>query len=442
MKSGLWALFVAVLALVSCKHDTSLTLDQQIERALTNMAPTGDKSYFIFPEPGDYAAIPNQDPQNPITKAKVTLGRFLFFETGFGQKAKYREGQETYSCASCHLPERGFTPGRIQGIADGGIGYDANRVKMGSYQEEELDVQGTRALSVLNSAYVTNTFWNGQFGANDKNVGTEYAWDDNPIFQVNYNGFHGQECQHLEGVELHRMEVNEKLLDEYGYRPYFDAAFPDWAPEDRYSPKAASFALAAYLRTLFANEAPFQKWLKGDLNALTTDEKKGAVIFLTKANCTNCHKGPSFNSMEFHRLGTKDMYENPDALFTSESDPKNLGRGGFTGQPEDMRAFKVPQLYNVGDYYSYFHGSSKKSLKDVILFKLKAKSENPYVLNSELSPMFNPVNLTPAEREYLYLFLANGLRDPDLKRYMPESLPSGNCFPNNDPFSRVTLGCD
>jgi len=109
--------------------------------------------------------------------------------------------------------------------------------------------------------------------------------------------------------------------------------------------------------------------------------------------------------------------------------------------PDDMRKFKVPQLYNVGDYATYFHGSSKFTLRDVINYKLAAKSENRFVLNKDLSEKFKPVSLTEVQKDQLLDFLANGLRDPDLQRYVPTELPSGNCFPNNDPFSQVDLGC-
>ncbi len=444
MKIYLWSLLL-LLALSGCKHLATVSLDDQLVSALDDLSPTGSKSYFIFPASNDYAAIPNQDPHNPITAEKVALGKLLYFETGFGQDAKHPQSYESYSCASCHIPSKGFTPGRLQGVADGGIGYGEDgegRVMWNVYKEDEIDIQGLRALSMLNLAYVTNTFWSGQFGADDKNVGTEAYWDNNEAFKVNYLGYSGQESQHIVGISLHRMAVNEKLLDEYGYRAYFDAAFPDVPVEKRYTKETAAFALAAYLRTLFANKAPFQLWLKGNSNAMTDNQKSGAVIFLTKAGCTGCHKSPSFNSMEFHRLGTKDMYTHADAVATSASDEKNLGRGGFTGQPEDMRAFKVPQLYNVSDYATYFHGSSKTTLRDVVNFKLRAKSENRYVFNKDLSEKFKPVSLTEVQKSQLIDFLKNALRDPDLQRYVPESLPSGNCFPNNDPFSRIDLGCD
>lgn len=146
--------------------------------------------------------------------------------------------------------------------------------------------------------------------------------------------------------------------------------------------------------------------------------------------------------MEFHVLGTQDLYHQPEALNTSESDIRNLGRGLFTGLEEDNYAFKVPQLYNVGDYTHLFHGSSKTTVRALVDFKIKAVSENPNVADDKLSPYFKPLNLTPQEVDNLVDFLENGLRDPNLARYVPETILSGNCFPNNDPFSVFQTGCE
>ena len=140
-------------------------------------------------------------------------------------------------------------------------------------------------------------------------------------------------------------------------------------------------------------------------------------------------------------MGTKDMYE-MGGLNTSQDDVRNLGRGMFTGKEEDMRKFKVPQLYNIKDYAVFFHGSSKTTIEDVLRFKMKAVSENPFVDDSDLSPKFRPLELTPLEINRLKDFLENGLYDPEPLRYLPESVLSGNCIPNNDEMSRSQLGCN
>ena len=439
--------FTITIFLISCNSDKvelATDLDFQLESAIKTQSPTNKIDHFILPEENDYASIPTS-PENPITPVKVALGKFLFFETGLGLEPMHEEGEGTYSCASCHIPSAGFRPGRFQGIADGGTGFGINgeeRTKSEYYQPEEMDVQGIRPLSVLNAAYVTNALWNGQFGGGHVNEGTEARWTEATGTTINHEGLGGLESQNIESFKVHRMVINKDVLDGLGYTPYFESAFSDFPEDERYSPKAASFAIAAYLRCLMSNEAPFQAYLKGDRYSMTEQEKRGALLFFDKAKCANCHNGPSFNSVSFYALGVHDLGEYDEAVLPSDTDKKNLGRGAFTGLEEDNYKFKVPQLYNLKDTPFYFHGSSKTSLRDVVHYFNDAVGENPAVPESQLPPIFKPLNLTNSEIDDLVAFLAEGLHDPNLKRYEPEYTLSGNCFPNNDPASRLDLGCD
>ena len=258
----------------------------------------------------------------------------------------------------------GFRPGGIQGIADGGIGFGQNgegRTKLAAYRPNEMDVQGLRPLSVLNVAFVENSTWNGRFGSNGVNIGTEDRWLEAEGTDLNEEGLAALETQNIEGMDLHRMEITEEVLDGYGYRKYFDEAFGDLPEEERYTKRTASFAISAYLRALITNKAPFQEYLKGDKVALTEQEKRGALVFFSDGKCYQCHKEANLGANEFYALGVKDLYETGQAFNTSEEDTRNLGRGEFTGKTEDMYKFRIPQLYNLGDADFYFHGSSKRT---------------------------------------------------------------------------------
>ena len=444
---GYLLLFISITFFACDKNvNEENSIDIDLVKSIRDHTPNHDESYFIFPNPKILSKIPNQDPRNKLTKEKVELGKLLYFETGLAQNPKNDICKETYSCASCHVVSKGFTPGAMQGIADGGIGFGTSgegRTLMNSYAANDADVQGIRPLSMLNLAYVTNTFWNGEFGAKGVNIGTEDVWaQENDRTEVNKLGYVGLESQNIEGLPLHRMLINDKVLDEFGYRAYFDKAFPQWDESKRYSSQAAAFAISAYLRTLMTTDAPFQKFLKGDKDAMTMAQKKGADLFFGKARCINCHDGTSFNSMNFYRIGTADMYAS-GGIATTPYDKKNLGRGGFTGNEDELYAFKVPQLYNVGDYATLFHGSSKRSVREVVEYKVAARSENPRVSNDELADYFQPINnMTATDIDNLVDFLENGLRDPNLTRYVPESVLSGNCFPNNDVVSKQQMGCE
>ncbi len=450
MKKQFWIAFSAFIMMLACTQDRMpelISLDLDLEELIEKAAPRdAGMDFYILPDETDLLSIPQDSINNPLTPSKVELGKFLFFETGFATKARNESGMGTYSCASCHIPEAGFKPGNFQGVADGGEGFGINgedRRRKSDYLEEELDVQAIRPLSLLNVAYVQNTLWNGRFGREGNNIGTENLWKPEDGTNLNALGFAAIETQNFEGLETHRIEIDKELIDEFGYTELFDASFPELSEEDRYSNHGGSLAISAYIRTLLANKAPFQEWLKGNRSAMTTDEKKGALLFFGKANCYNCHYNQNLGSEEFHALGVQDM---SDRAFFKTSDAevldRNLGRGAFTGEEYDKFRFKVPQLYNMSDSPFYFHGASIKDLKGVIEYKNLAQTQSSRIPQSNLSEKFIPLNLTEEEQNQLLLFLENGLRDPDLTRYKPDHIKSGNCFPNNDERSRVDLGCN
>ncbi len=442
-----YIVLVCVLLLFnSCTKDVvsdQVEVDLALKRLISASSPSGSYKNFILATENELDAIP-QDARNPLTESKVNLGRMLFFDTGLAANAKFNSGVGTYSCASCHIPEAGFRAGAPQGVADGGRGFGINgegRLKNSQYAESDLDVQSARPLSLINVAHVTNTFWNGQFGSEGANVGTEAVWDLDEGSARNVLGYSAIETQNIEGVETHRFVYTKDILEQFGYVEMFDEVFSDVREEQRYGAFTASLALSAYIRTINSSQAPFQKWLKGDFNAMTSEEKEGARVFFDKGRCASCHYEPNLGSNEFHAMGVKDMYQR-SSFNTSADDKRNRGRAGFTLRDEDLYKFRVPPIYNMGDSPFYFHGSSKLTLEQLVDYKIEAKSENPNVSNDRLSEKFLPItDITEAEREALLMFLINGLRDPNLDRFAPETVPSGNCFPNNDYDSRVDLGC-
>jgi len=422
---------------------TLVELDNQLENSIQGKSPNGTLDFYVLPNENDLHLIP-QDPKNPLTPQKVELGKLMYYDTGLGQDPMKEAGRGTYSCASCHVSEAGFRPGNFQGIADGGVNFGIggeDRVKNTLYSDDELDVQSARPLSMVNVAYVSNTFWNGQFGGGNVNEGTEDVWDLRDDTELNHLGFEGIETQNMDGLIAHRITINKELLDEYGYTFLFDQVFADVPVEERYTIATASLAFSAYIRTILANRAPFQDWLKGDREALGYEEKKGAILFFEKAQCIQCHYNQNLGSSEFHALGVTDMDQIP-SYNTSPDDRRNLGRGGFTLQPEDNYRFRVPGIYNLQGANFYFHGASKTSIRDLVEYKNAAQSENSRVPQDLISSKFKPIGLTEEEKYHLIAFLENGLQDPDLKRYVPTSVLSGNCFPNADEASQLDLGCN
>jgi cytochrome c peroxidase len=441
----LFFLLATTVYLLSCEKEANSNLEQSLRAAVAENSPTGALDYFIMPESDDYANLPNQDPKNPVTKAKVELGRLLFFETGIGLFPKKNASNQAYSCSSCHVPSRNFTAGRFQGIADGAVGFGESgegRYKNGIYLGDEVDAQGARPLPTVNLTYVTNALWAGTFGSFGTNTGTESVWNQDTLVNINHEGLEGLEANNFRALIVHRQVVNKNVTDSLGYTPMFDAAFPDIPASERYTRKIAGFAIAAYFRTILTNQAPFQKWLKGNANAMSEQQKRGAELFFGKAGCINCHTSPSFNQMKYFALGTYNLYQTGFEVFrTGPADKRNLGRGGFTGLDEDMHKFKVPQLYNMKDVGFYFHGASRQSLRGVVRYFNEAIPENPEVPASQIAGAFRPRGMSDSEMDDLVEFLENGLYDSNMNRYVPDRNMSGHCFPNNDPVSRADMGC-
>lgn len=443
------AVFVLCTTLfVACQKDEKERdfLDIQLNAALFNASDGLGRSYFKLPDSEDFNSIP-QDPNNPLTEEKVELGKMLFHETGLAVKPKDAVSLKTYSCASCHFAGAGFQAGIKQGLGEGGMGFGVNgegRFHHPDYVLDSIDFQPVRTPSAMHGAYQKNQLWNGQFGATGNNTNMDYIWEgsasDSPL-QVNELGFEGLETQAIAGLGVHRMDCNEDMVEAGGYMALFDAAFPNVPETARYDLEKAGLAIAAYERTLMANQSPFQKWLRGNERAMSNREKQGAILFFETANCVQCHTGPALNSMDFHAYGMHDLQGN-DIIGYTPDNPAHKGRASFTQEQADEYKFKVPQLYNLADSPFYGHGGSFTSLREIVQYKNEGQPENPVVPESQLSPELKPLLLSDEEIDDLTLFLEFSLRDPNLQRYQPSTLPSGNCFPNGDEVSMGDLGCE
>lgn len=414
-------------------------LDEALEEALAAAAPGEGMDAFVLPDSDDFNSIP-QDPNNPVTAKKVELGQLLYHETGLLTKPTRAQGLYTSSCAACHNAAAGFQAGIIQGVGEGGSGFGTDgsaRINDPAYELTELDVQPVRTPSAMNGAYQIVNLWNGQFGATGPNVGTNDKWVG-PILSTNQLGYEGLESQAIGGLRAHRMDSLEisLVVTNQEYIDMFAEVFPG-GPIDR---ENAGLAIAAYERTLLANEAPFQSWLRGNKDAMSDAEKRGAILFADKAGCVDCHNGPALNSMTFYALGVKNL-QGPGVYGDFSAEEAQKGRASFTGRVEDEYKFKTPQLYNLVDSPFFGHGGNFRSVREVVEYKNAAIPENPAVPVGQLATEFVPLGLTADEITDLVAFIEGGLYDPNLARYVPASLPTGQCLIVNDAQSKIDMGC-
>ena len=434
-------------ALSGCQLDDDVRSDwdTRLSETLEDAANGRGLEYFQLPSSDDFSEIP-QDPRNPITRHKVNLGRMLFHETALGVNPRIPGNENRYSCASCHHAGGGFQANLLQGIGEGGIGYGyagEGRVPDPTTVLDSIDVQQIRTPSALNIAYQACILWNGQFGGTGPNAGTEVGWVPGKPTFTNYLGYEGTETQAIAGLKVHRMDIDSAILMAASpdYAQLFAYAFPEVPENERYDREHAGLAIAAYERTLLANQAPFQKWLRGDYSAMRSDEKEGAILFFSTARCYVCHTGPALSSMEFYGLGMPNLIGN--GIYGSNADDAaHKGRGGFTMRTEDLYKYKVPQLYNLKDSPFYGHGGNFRNIESVVAYKNAGVAGDETVPASQISSEFKPLNLSDHEVAAIAKFIEKSLYDPNLTRYEPQQIPSAQCFPNNDLISRFDRGCD
>jgi len=274
---------------------------------------------------------------NQPTPARVALGQMLFFDPRLS-------GNGSISCASCHNPAFAWTDRLPLGHGDG---------------HKEL---GRHTPTVLNAAFNELQMWDGRFATLEEQA-------LGPM---------------LSKAEMNSTaeEIIQRLKAIPGYAPMFEAAYGN----EGITTATLSKAIASFERTIVSGEAPFDRYVAGDEQALSPAAKKGFVLFNTKANCAACHSGWSFTDSSFHDIGV------------ASDDP---GRGKTLGIPELNHAFKTPTLRNIVERAPYMHDGSESTLREVV----ELYNQGGRVKRSTLSSEIKPLNLTSEEVDDLLAYL-------------------------------------
>ena len=414
-------------------------------------SPTNSKDFYLLPDSDDFANIP-QDSMNPLTQAKVDVGKLIYHDPAFATEGVALRAK-TWSCATCHHARAGFKSGLIQGMGEGGEGFGLKGETRAWHNPEvgtqDADVQPVTSPTVLNVAYQDVMLWNGALG-NASNGIINIGIDPDRLMtegtpkEANREGLSGIETQAIAGTGVHRILGFPPELEDTDYYQMLLDAFPEFSRDELN--KSSTRAIAAFERTVLANKAPFQMWLRGDETAMSDKEVRGAEVFFGDGNCTGCHQGPALSSpvgatadQVFFAVGFSDLDTND--IIGEVPEGVRLGRGGLTGDPADNYKFKIPQLYNLADINVFGHGGSFSSVREIVEYKNAGVAQND-ASTTNLDYRFAPLNLSSTQIDDLVEFLEVSLRDPDLMRYEPMSLPSGLCVINNDSTSRADLGCD
>ncbi len=268
---------------------------------------------------------------NPMTEAKVELGRHLFYEPRLSVNGES-------SCGSCHLPSLSFTDGRAQ--AEGTTG----------------ELHRRSAMSLVNVAYNTSYTW-----SNDLILDLEHQ-ALGPLFGT-------------DPIELGLADLEDDRLDEFAeddlYIELFTAAFPE--QDDPFTLDALLKALASFQRTLLVGDTPYDQYVSGgDPGAMSQLAKDGAALFNSeRLECYHCHGGFNFSDaaasaetpfieMAFHNNGLYNL--DGDGAYPA----RDQGLIEVTGDPRDMGAFRAPSLRNITLTAPYMHDGSIADLDGVL----------------------------------------------------------------------------
>jgi cytochrome c peroxidase len=147
-------------------------------------------------------------------------------------------------------------------------------------------------------------------------------------------------------------------------------------------------ALAAFERTLVTPDSAFDRYSRGDKQALNDQQKRGLIVFFGKGSCTQCHNGANLTDNKYYSLGTR-----------GESNDSDVGRLAVSKDPADKGAFKTPGLRNVSLRAPYLHDGSMATLAAVIDWYDKGGGNDPK------SNLLHPLELSADEKLDLLAFL-------------------------------------
>ncbi len=366
-----WVLAAAAAALTGCGGGgTSVT-----DTAGTTPGATFPPGNWTWELPSGFA-VPKVPEGNPMSAAKVDLGRFLFYD-------KRLSGNGTQSCASCHHQDKAFTDGKA--VAVGSTGQFHPRAAQG----------------LANVAYNATLTW-----VNPSLVTLEKQMEV-PLF--------GDSPVEMGVNDGNQAEVLARIAGESIYPPKFAAAFPGEAPAPTWGQVIQ--AIAAFQRTLISGNSKYDQYTQGKATLTATEERGMRLFFGEKAECFHCHGSFNFNDHVVHAASR--VVETPfhnTGLYniggTGNFPEGNQGLFEFTAKASDRGLFRAQSLRNVELTAPYMHDGSIATLEAVLDFYAAGGrhiTSGPYAgdgrLNPNKSDLITLIDLNAQERTDIVAFL-------------------------------------
>jgi len=280
---------------------------------------------------GQWQALPDTAPapaDNPTTPTKIELGKMLYFDPRLSSNG-------TVSCFSCHNVMEG--------------GDDHRTTSIGVHGQ----AGGRNAPTVWNAAFHSVQFWDGRAASLEDQAKGPPA---NPI--------------EMGMTDLDA--VSDRIEKIPGYKPYFDRAF---GKGQNINIDNIAKAIAAYERTLITPNSPYDRYVKGDKQAMTAQQIRGMQTF-ADTGCTACHSGANFDGPT--QPTGQGFYQKFPTFTNNEYVSKyglmnDMGRMASTGKEEDKNMWRVPTLRNLVYTAPYMHTGSVKQLDEAV--RIMAKTQ-------------------------------------------------------------------
>lgn len=327
---------------------------------------------------------PNVPADNPVTAAKVNLGRYLFYD-------KRLSANQTQSCATCHLQNYAFTDHRDRAIGSTG------------------EVHSRSAMSLANVAYSPALTWANPTMRRLEQQTLVPIFGDHPVEM---------------GMEGKEQLLIQRLKDAH-YQKLFQDAFPN--DKDPFMLVNIVKAITSFERTIISGRSPYDQYRTGqNPKAISAEAKRGEALFYSeRAECFHCHGGFNFTgTVDYLDKGFAEVEFHNNGLYNIKGDLSypndNPGIYEFTQDPADVGRFKAPSLRNVAITGPYMHDGSIPTLSDVIDHYSQGGrtiTSGPHAgvgaNNPNKSEFIKPIGFTKKEKAELLAFL-NSLTDQEL----------------------------
>ena len=419
------------------------------------------------------------------------LGRLLFFDP-------ILSGDQNISCATCHHPQFAMADGRVLPVGTGGHGLGPERTflesialgaeadairRLATASEESAQVHNPfigqfvprNSPTILNSALLGAQFWDGRVEGyspaaaidqaaaqtvavkTQERVVNDMALTDPLATQALFPVASLHEMAGATFGGLPAQTIRTRLLERLRTQPEYVSLFRNAFGSAAESPAEAVTltrlvaALAAFERRFIFTDAPWDRYVAGEHDALNDAQKRGALLFFGAADpsvtCANCHSGNLFTDERYHNLLVPQLGPGKGHGYGGRED---WGRAAVTFDARDRYAFRTPSLRNAELTAPYFHSGAFATLEDAIRHHAdiagSAMRYDPgaHAIPPELYSSYQPLNpdrqlssaapslqpgmpLTPTDIADLAAFV-RALTDPaatDLMAFVPESVPSG-----------------